>query len=821
MYSFMFLIIYTANLPHPGPASPILHHMPLLPTLCGFLLFIYILPCCAAKDTITSGQALVGSEKLISSNGKFALGFFQTGSKSSQNTLNWYLGIWFSRVPKLTQVWVANGDNPLTDQASSELKISDNGNLVIFSQATNSMVWSTQANTTSNSTVAILLNNGNLILQNSTNSSNVLWQSFDYPTDTFLPGAKLGWDKVTGLNRRLVSRKNLIDLAPGKYCVELDPGGANQYIFTSLNFSIPYWFSGVWNGQYFPSVPEMAGPFLFNFTFVNNDQEKYFTYDLLDERTVTHHFLDVSGRTKTFVWLESSQKWLMSYAQPKAQCDVYAVCGPFTVCNDNELLFCNCMRGFSIRSPKDWELDDQTSGCMRNTPLDCVSNKSTGSSTDKFYSIPCVRLPSNAYNIEAATSEDICGTVCLNNCSCTAYSYGNGGCLVWHNELLNVKQQQCNDVTDTGGGTLYLRLSAKEVQNQKSGARRTMISIGLAVSFAILFSLALVLMIWWNKRKRHSFIWNNAQGGNGIVPFRYTDLQHATKNFSEKLGEGGFGPVFKGSLCESTTIAVKRLDGAYQGEKQFRAEVSSIGLVQHINLIKLIGFCSSSNSKLLVYEYMPHRSLDIHLFAGDAQILNWSTRYQIALGIARGLVYLHESCRDCIIHCDVKPQNILLDESFTPKIADFGMAKLLGRNFSRALTTIRGTIGYLAPEWISGGAITPKVDVYSYGMLLFEIVSGRRNSHIEHNDDTYFPVQVASKLLVGDVGGLVDHKLQGDFNLKEAERACKVACWCIQDNETDRPTMGEVVQILEGLIELDIPPMPRLLQAIAGGSHSA
>lgn len=188
--------------------------MPLIPTLCGFLLFLYILPCCAAKDTITPGQALVGSEKLISSNGKFALGFFQTGSKSSQNTLNWYLGIWFNRVPKLTQVWVANGDNPLTDQTSSELKISDNGNLVIFSRATNSMVWSTQANTTTNNTVAILLNNGNLILQNSTNSSDVLWQSFDYPTDTFLPGAKLGWDKVTGLNRRLVSRKNSIDLAP-------------------------------------------------------------------------------------------------------------------------------------------------------------------------------------------------------------------------------------------------------------------------------------------------------------------------------------------------------------------------------------------------------------------------------------------------------------------------------------------------------------------------------------------------------------------------------------------------------------------------------
>lgn len=185
---------------------------------------------------------------------------------------------------------------------------------------------------------------------------------------------------------------------------------------------------------------------------------------------------------------------------------------------------------------------------------------------------------------------------------------------------------------------------------------------------------------------------------------------------------------------------------------------------------------------------------------------------------------MHESCRDCIIHCDVKPQNILLDETFIPKIADFGMAKFLGRDFSRTLTTIRGTMGYLAPEWISGGAITPKVDVYSYGMLLFEIISGKRNSHRErtttNDDDTYFPVQVASKLFAGDVGSLVDHKLHGDFNLKEAQRACKVACWCIQDNELDRPTMGEVVQILEGLIELDIPPMPRLLQAITGGSHS-
>ncbi|XP_066317465.1 G-type lectin S-receptor-like serine/threonine-protein kinase At2g19130 [Miscanthus floridulus] len=797
----------------------------LLCNLIGFLLSLHILACCAAMSTISPGQALVGSNKIVSSNGKFALGFFQTGSKSSNNALNCYLGIWYNKVPKLTPVWVANGDRPLTDLASSELTISDDGNLVILNKAINSTIWSTQAKTTTNNTIAILLNSGNLILQKSNSSDDVLWQSFDYPTDTLLPGAKLGWDSITGLNRRLVSRKNSIDLAPGRYCEELDPSGANQFIITLLNLSIAYWFSGVWNGQNFPLVPDMSGTLLFNFTFVGTDQEKYFTYTSLDDTMVAHHVMDVSGQVQASIWLESSQDWLLIYAQPRTQCKVFAACGPFTVCNDNEFVFCKCMKGFSIRSPKDWELDDRTGGCMRNDALDCVRNKSTESSTDKFYSIPCVGLPHNAYNIEAANSAAECEIVCLSNCSCTAYSYGHGGCLVWHNDLFNVKQQQCSDMTDYNGGTLHLRLAAKEEQGQNISVRGTMIAISLGVTFAILFSLALLLMICWNKRKRYSFTLVDAQGGSGIIAFRYTSLQHATKNFTEKLGEGGFGSVFKGFLHDSTAIAVKRLHGVHQGEKQFRAEVRSVGVIQHINLIKLLGFCSSSNRKLLVYEYMPNRSLDIHLFPGDAETLSWNTRYKIALGVARGLAYLHESCRDCIIHCDVKPQNILLDESFIPKIADFGMAKFLGRDFSQALTTMRGTIGYLAPEWINGVAITPKVDVYSYGMLLLEIVSGRRNSQRRCNsigdDDAYFPVQVVRKLIVGDVGSLVDHKLHGDVNLMEAERSCKVACWCIQDNEADRPTMGKVVQILEGLIELGMPPMPRLLEAIAGGSQSS
>jgi serine/threonine protein kinase len=263
---------------------------------------------------------------------------------------------------------------------------------------------------------------------------------------------------------------------------------------------------------------------------------------------------------------------------------------------------------------------------------------------------------------------------------------------------------------------------------------------------------------------------------------------------------------------------VKRLDDARQGEKQFRAEVSSIGMIQHINLVKLIGFCCEGDKRLLVYEHVVNGSLDAHLFQSNATVLNWTRRYKIAIGVARGLCYLHQSCRECIIHCDIKPENILLDASFAPKIADFGMAAFVGRDFSRVLTTFRGTAGYLAPEWLSGIPITPKVDVYSFGMVVLEIISGKRNTPEVFSKSSYhvayFPVQAIRKLHEGDLKSLVDPQLQEDLNLEEAERLCKVAFWCIQDNECDRPTMVDVVRVLEGLQELDMPPMPRLLAAI-------
>ncbi|XP_006645511.1 G-type lectin S-receptor-like serine/threonine-protein kinase At2g19130 [Oryza brachyantha] len=811
---------------------------PLLYALFALVLLLGGGPACSAAstDTVSPGDVVAGDDRVVSNNGKFALGFFRApvntdgGESSAQK---WFLGIWFNTLPSRTTVWVANGADPVMDGASAdspELTVSGDGDLVVLHPATKSITWSTQSanvstkNTTTNNTAAVLLNSGNLVLLETSNLSDqprTLWQSFDHPTDTLLPGAKLGRDKLTGLNRRLVSRKSMAGPSPGPYCFEVDDD-APQLVLKLCNSFITYWSSGTWNGHYFSNIPELIG-FTPNFhlAFVNNSREEYLQFNVTIE-VVTRNIIDVNGQNKHQVWVQSSQDWLTLYSTPKIQCDVHGICGPFSVCSYSLLPLCSCMKGFSVSSVKDWEQGDRTGGCVRKNSLDCVgSNTSEAASTDKFYSMSNIILPDKAQSIQDVGSSDECSKACLSSCSCTAYFYGSKGCLVWHTELLNAKLQQNHDGTGSNGEILYLRLSARDMQTSNKHRVTIGVVVGACVAaFAVLVFIAVLLII---RRKCKS----SSENYGSLIAFRYKDLRSATKNFSEKIGEGGFGSVFKGQLRDSTGIAVKRLDGSFQGEKQFRAEVRSIGTIQHINLVNLIGFCSDGHSRFLVYEHMPNRSLDINLFQSNGEFLDWSTRYQIAIGVARGLCYLHESCHDRIIHCDIKPQNILLDASFLPKIADFGMAKFVGRDFSRALTTMRGTMGYLAPEWISGTAITPKVDVYSYGMVLLELVSGRTNlarseeqsstsasTNTSDNHAVYFPMQASRKLLDGDVMSLLDQKLSGEAGFKEVERICKIACWCIQDNEEDRPTMGQVVQILEGVVDCDMPPLPRFLQSI-------
>jgi len=312
--------------------------------------------------------------------------------------------------------------------------------------------------------------------------------------------------------------------------------------------------------------------------------------------------------------------------------------------------------------------------------------------------------------------------------------------------------------------------------------------------------------------------------------FSYTKLQKSTKNFSRKLGDGAFGSVYEGFLPNGLRVAVKMLDKtSVQGEKQFRAEVASMGAIRHLNLVRLHGFCSEGSHRLLVYEFMANGSLDSWLFGKKhgEKLLDWEQRLNIALGTARALAYLHEECSDHIIHLDVKPENILLDHQFCPKLSDFGLAKLMDKEQSRVVTSMRGTPGYLAPEWLlPQAAVTAKTDVYSFGMVLLELISGRENTNFSlGKEQWYFPAWAFKLVGEGRTMELLDKRLHVEeveyFHKDNALRAIHTALLCIQDDPVLRPSMSRVVHMLQGHVEPEplnsrqaaIHPPRRLLSA--------
>ncbi|XP_048328022.2 G-type lectin S-receptor-like serine/threonine-protein kinase At2g19130 [Ziziphus jujuba] len=757
---------------------------------------------CHGADRISGNQTLTSDQTIVSAGEIFELGFFKPGNSSK-----YYIGMWYKQISKQTIVWVANREAPVSDKTSSVLRISDDGNLVLLN-GSQIPVWSTNvsSSTASSSVRAVLGDEGNLVLEEDgggSNSSRILWQSIDHPAHTWLPGSKLGYNNRTKENQRLISWKNSEDPAPGLYSLELEASTKSYLIL--WNRTQRYWSSGPWNGHIFEWVPEMRLNYIYDFKFVENENESYFIYSLYDNSPTSRFVMDVSGQIKQQNWMGND--WILFWSQPRKQCEVYALCGSYGSCNEKSLPFCNCLTGFEPNSQTKWDLNDYSDGCRRKTPLACESNGSVSNGErDKFLPMPTMLLPNHSVKAGSAAQ---CESTCLNNCSCTAYSLNDNDCLIWIGDFLDLEQLSEDDGT---GRTFYVRLAASELPNPK---KKNGVVIGVAVGSAVGISVFLCLIVFVILRRRKKILKPGKTVEGSLMAYDYRYLQNATKNFSEKLGGGGFGSVFKGTLPDQTVIAVKQLESVSQGEKQFRTEVSTIGTIQHVNLVRLRGFCSEGAKRLLVYDYMSNGSLDSHIFREKtSNLLDWKTRYQIALGTARGLYYLHEKCRDCIIHCDIKPENILLDSQFIPKVADFGLAKLVGRDFSRVLTTMRGTRGYLAPEWISGVAITAKADVFSFGMMLFEFVSGRRNS--EQSEDgkvKFFPSWAASVIIDGgDVLSLLDPSLERNADVEEITRVCRVACWCIQDDENRRPTMGQIVQILERVIDVNQPPVPRSLQ---------
>ncbi|RZB57968.1 Rust resistance kinase Lr10 isoform B [Glycine soja] len=303
---------------------------------------------------------------------------------------------------------------------------------------------------------------------------------------------------------------------------------------------------------------------------------------------------------------------------------------------------------------------------------------------------------------------------------------------------------------------------------------------------------------------------------NNLMPIRYSykEVKKMAGGFKDKLGEGGYGSVFKGKLRSGSCVAIKMLGKSEGNGQDFISEVATIGRTYHQNIVQLIGFCVHGSKRALVYEFMPNGSLDKFLFSKDESIhLSYDRIYNISIGVARGIAYLHYGCEMQILHFDIKPHNILLDENFTPKVSDFGLAKLYPIDNSIVpRTAARGTIGYMAPELFYNniGGISHKADVYSYGMLLMEMASKRKNlnPHAERSSQLFFPFWIYNH--IGD-----EEDIEMEDVTEEEKKMIKkmiiVALWCIQLKPNDRPSMNKVVEMLEGDIEnLEIPPKPTL-----------
>ena len=339
------------------------------------------------------------------------------------------------------------------------------------------------------------------------------------------------------------------------------------------------------------------------------------------------------------------------------------------------------------------------------------------------------------------------------------------------------------------------------------------------VARIVLGLLVFFVLLIYTCRRRHISMYEDIEvflQASTMMPIRYSykEIKKTTQSFRDKLGEGGFGAVFKGKLRSGTFVAIKMLGKSKGNGQDFISEVATIGRIHHTNVVRLIGFCFERSKRALVYEFMPNGSLDKYISSSEDVIpLTYKQMYKISLGVTRGIAYLQQGCDMQILHFDIKPHNILLDENFIPKVSDFGLAKLYSNEISIVtLTAARGTIGYMAPElfYKNIGGVSHKADVYSFGMLLMEMASKKRNlnPHAERSSQIFFPIWIYNQLTEEREIEMDEISYEENNNVK---KMFIIALWCIQLKPCDRPSMNKVIDMLEGDIEnVEMPPKPSL-----------
>ncbi|XP_057819230.1 G-type lectin S-receptor-like serine/threonine-protein kinase SD2-5 [Cryptomeria japonica] len=753
----------------------------------------------------------IGENILQSTNGMFALKFFKPIEKSL------YLVIAYIQYNQ-TIVWTANRNIPIRGKPCLKLGLQAD---LVLQDTDNSVVWSANI---SQADHLELQTSGNLVLKNSRNVT--IWASFDHPTDTIIEGGYLGPGQA------LVSSKSQTELSEGPYMLKMEPGGVVWY--GSFPFPLPY---GAWtfnplgfesssslnialhsscnktrlgygsNGESITLIQEgnLTAACMQEIKGLGSTTRNIITGAQLGDDIFRFMRLDVDGNLRTYIQSPFKQFPDTDIFSIFLQdvCKLPNICGPLGICSPGGICKCENENIFEQSQSK----------------LGCIPRKmSICGASNQLVELEGIDYFANPYMQQSISTLEECKNSCVSNCSCAAaFFWGNSKACYHYQEvksLRNVSDQSITAFIKVGPG------SFSDSSKTNDSKRKTIVLAILVPTVCIVFATALSLFCIRYKRKKSE---NSEQLRSeedeflenlpGLPPrFSYKEMEEATQGFSTMLGSGGFGGVFEGHLRDGRKVAVKKLGNADRGNLQFRAEVAALGSINHVNLVRLFGFCADGTNRLLVYECMSNSSLDRWLFRQSHEsslFLGWKKRYTIIHDTARGLEFLHEKSRNRILHLDVKPQNILLDENFRAKLADFGLAKLLDRSNSRAYTRIRGTPGYLAPEWLLNASATEKSDVFSFGMVLLEIISGRKNLDLSYPEGMeFFPKWAVNMIEEGKITDVADPELRylADYNGEEAEQVIKIAFWCIQEDEKIRPTMKEVILMLEGHIEIEEPP---------------
>ena len=768
------------------------------------LSFVFSFPLSASPIVVISrfstGTSLFveNPDILISPNGDFSAGFYSVGDNA------YCFANWFSN--SRTVVWMANRDNTVNGN-HSKLSLFDTGNLILTDATKlNVTVWAT--NTVSLSSVQLFLNDtGNLVLCDK--EGIVLWQSFDFPTDTLLP------QQLLTRKTKLVSSRSQTNFSSGFYELSFNNDNLLRFVYNGLDVSDIYWFySGLedYNNStlVFNSLGNLSPSD--DFTIMSAD------YGAMLHRRLT---LDYDGNIRLYSWEEERQSWLVSWQAIQRPCIIAGACGANSFCSYviGYGRKCSCPSGYKMKNRSDW-----ADGCELEVELSCKENES---GFLMFSHVDFYSYYGNDFGNFLNYTFDQCRDLCLAACDCIAFEYnfnkeaGYSKCYPKTRLLNGYRSPELN-------GDVYLKLPKSYIlshhnpleefnlncsgdgtlQSGKNSTEKFLLwfACGVGGLEVISFFLAWFLLI---KTQKSLGVDKQAydRAAIGFRKFTYTELKKATKSFSEEIGRGAGGIVYKGVLSDNRVAAIKHLNEASQGEGEFLAEVTIIGRINHMNLIEMWGYCTEGKHRLLVYEYMEHGSLADNL---SANVLDWEKRFKIIMGTAKGLAYLHEDCLDWILHCDVKPQNILLDSTYQPKVADFGLSKLQNRSVLKnsSFSKIRGTRGYMAPEWVFNLPITSKVDVYNYGIVVLEMVTGKDPSRSVHAIDdggvaehkrlvTWVREKMnkaaANTSLLEEI---IDPMLESKYDISEMKALVQVALQCVEEDKDVRPTMSQVVEML-------------------------